>query len=319
VSVAEEKLLRKPANSRRDWIRMGVIAAVTAVVFIVLFRNVSFGNVVRVLRGSRPLPLALGVLLTIAFPVCTSLRWRTVMKGLGKPVRTRESMSIIMACFTISTFTPSKGGDLGRAWFMRGRVPMSTVLGSVLAERTLDVLTLLAFSLIGSLIFGWRTLALMSGACLAGGILTIAGLLFLRLPVPAKLRPKVDRLLEAMRILLRRPGLLGVMLLFTLGNWCASILQTWLFYRSLGVPAMHIGRICAALPVAIFIGLLPVTIAGMGTRDAALIRLMAGQAPSAVSLGVGLLYSICGYWLPGLAGIPFLRWALRRRAEPGQG
>ncbi len=290
---------------------MSVLVAVTVLVFVLLFRSVPLGKVLEVLRAARTGPLILGALLTVAFPIFSALRWRAVMGGLGRRISIRESNSIILACFTLSTFTPSKGGDLGRAWFLRGRVPMSTVLGSVFAERLLDVFTLLGFCFVGSLTFHWRSLRLISGALLVGGVIVVAGLLLVRLPVPARIQPRVERGLEALRVLLRSPGLFGLVLLFTLLNWLASILQAWFFYRSLGATAVAPGLVCAALPAAIFIGLLPVTIAGMGTRDATLIRLLAGHASAPISLGVGMLYSLCGYWIPGLVGLPFLRWAMR--------
>ncbi len=290
---------------------MAVLGAVTILVFVLIFRNVPFAAVARLLGQARPLPLAGGILLTVSFPVLSAWRWSGLMAGLSRPLSVREALSLIMACWTLSTLTPSKGSDLAKAWFLRGRMPVSTVLGSVLAERLLDVMTLLAFCLIGALAYQWRSLAVASGALLLAGIAATAALLTLQVPLPARLAPKAERMLEALRVLLARPGLLFRVLALTTANWLASILQVWLFYLALGSP-VSIWRVLATVPAAIFVGLLPITIAGMGTRDAALIRLMAQSAPAPVSLGVGLLYSICGYWLPGLAGLPFLRRALRR-------
>jgi glycosyltransferase 2 family protein len=317
LSVAEETV-RRPRSTARDWARMAVLAGVTAVVFYLIFRNVPFHDVLARLRTAHTLPLLMGALLTVTFPIFSALRMEAVLAGIGRRIELGRAFTIIMAGFTFSTFTPSKGGDLARAWFLRGRAPVSSVLGSVLAERLLDVLTLLAFCLVGSLVFHWNTLALLSGALLVCGILGTTLLLTVHLPIPAKLRPKVERLLESLRVLLRRPGLFVYVLSLTLANWLASIIQAWLFYRSLGCP-MPFARVLAALPAAIFVGLVPITIAGMGTRDSALIRLLAAQAAPEISLAVGMLYSLFGYWLPGLVGLPFLRSAMRGgSASPGE-
>jgi hypothetical protein len=48
----------------------------------------------------------------------------------------------------------------------------------------------------------------------------------------------------------------------------------------------------------------------MGTRDSAIIVLFHPYAAADVSLGVGILYSLFGYWLPSLIGLPFLQRAL---------
>ena len=297
---------------------MSILLLVTAAVFILLFRNVSFSSVLELLRGARPGLLLLGVVITVSFPFLSAWRWKAIMDGLGWELSAREAVSLIMACWPLATFTPSKGSDLAKAYFLRGRIPVSIVLGSVLAERLLDVLTLLAFCLIGALRFGWHTLAIASGVLLAVGILGTVALLTVRLPIPNRLRPKVERMLGALKLLLRRPSLLLWVLVLTVANWLASVLQTWIFYSALreSVPLVSV---LAALPAAIFVGLLPITLMGMGTRDAALIRLLAVYAAAPVSLGVGLLYSLCGYWLPGLFGLPFLRLALRRRTDGSAG
>ena len=62
----------------------------------------------------------------------------------------------------------------------------------------------------------------------------------------------------------------------------------------------------AVVPIAIFVGLVPVTIAGMGTRDAALIYLFSAYASDSASITVGLFFSLLRYWVLALAGIPFL-------------
>jgi hypothetical protein len=62
----------------------------------------------------------------------------------------------------------------------------------------------------------------------------------------------------------------------------------------------------AYVPIAIFIGLLPITIGGMGTRDAALMALFAPYEGAALMAGIGLLCST-RYWLDSLLGWPFFQ------------
>jgi len=68
----------------------------------------------------------------------------------------------------------------------------------------------------------------------------------------------------------------------------------------------------ARVPAAIFAGLLPLSLCGIGTRDGALIWLFSDVAPAGTMAAVGLL-TATRYLVPGAAGIPFV-WKREQRA-----
>ena len=61
----------------------------------------------------------------------------------------------------------------------------------------------------------------------------------------------------------------------------------------------------ALAPLVILAGLLPFTLAGVGTRDAAIIVLYAPYMPPAVAAGLGILCTM-RYVIPAIMGIPFI-------------
>ena len=79
-----------------------------------------------------------------------------------------------------------------------------------------------------------------------------------------------------------------------------------MFFYALGINIPLLFTI-ANIPIAIFIGLVPVTLGGMGTRDAAIIFLFSEYATPSELLGIGILFSIFRYWLLSLIGIPFMK------------
>ena len=295
-------------------LRVALFLLLTVAVFYLLTRKVSYRDVARTLSQADPLYLLVAASFTFCFPTFAAFRWRRMLLALGYDIPWRDCFNLIMAAWPMGTITPSKSGDLIKAWYLKDRAPAVPVLGSILTERVVDVLVLLALSLIGSAAFGRRSLALISGGALGAGLLGIFVLLRFRLPLPRRLAAKVEPALGSLRLLSCSPGLLAWVLCFTVLNWSASILQTVFAYRALGV---HVPVLFAAgaLPIAIFIGLLPITLSGMGTRDRAIIVLFASVASADVSLGVGILYSLFGYWLPALVGLPFLRQALPRASR----
>jgi len=73
--------------------------------------------------------------------------------------------------------------------------------------------------------------------------------------------------------------------------------------------------VVTAFPPAIFVGLLPMTIAGMGLREGAMLLLFAPSAAPSQILAVGLLYSLLTYWFLALAGLPFMTSALSSKEK----
>lgn len=309
----DESLLEKIRGPRRAWIRLLLVALLTVGVFFGLFSflRVDFRVVLERLRKADPVPLALAALCTAFFPLLSALRFRRMLGALGHDISLRNCFDMIMAAWPLGTVTPSKTGDFVKAYYLKDRIPVPLVLGTVIAERVVDILVLLLLAALGSALYQrWHFVGLASLGFLAG-CAGIAVLMRAQALVPAKFRPKVEPLLESLRLLVRSPSLLGSVVLFTVLNWFASIAQLALCFRALGHPVPILFAM-GGLPLAIFVGLLPVTLSGMGTRDSALVFLFSAYAPAEVAVGVGLLYSLFGYWLPAVIGLPFLRRVVPR-------
>jgi len=308
---ASSDLEARLRGSRSGWIRWIFLAGLTALVFWFVFQRLDMAAVQDTFRRADLRWVALAGLITVTFPAFSALRWGRMLAALGHPIRFSEAFEMIMAAWPMGTITPSKAGDVVKAYYLKDRVPVRVVLGSVLAERAVDVLVLLALALFGCLAFGRTELALLSGAGLFAGIAGIFVALKVRLPLPPKIAEKIEGVLLSLRTLGQSPSLLGSVVLLTILNWMASVVQVVFCYKAFGVDISLLFA-TGALPLAIFVGLLPVTLSGMGTRDSALIALFAAFAEPEVSLGVGLLYTLFGYGVPGIAGLPFMRRVLGR-------
>lgn len=85
--------------------------------------------------------------------------------------------------------------------------------------------------------------------------------------------------------------------------WFLHLLQIWMFILALKAWAPFVANL-ALSPLAILAGLLPLTFAGVGTRDAALVLFYAPyfDAPTAAALGI---LCTARYLLPAIGGLPF--------------
>jgi uncharacterized protein (TIRG00374 family) len=86
--------------------------------------------------------------------------------------------------------------------------------------------------------------------------------------------------------------------------WFLHLFQIWLFILALNAWTPFLTNL-ALSPLAILAGLLPLTFAGVGTRDAAIILFYQPyfNAPTGAALG---LLCTSRYLLPALGGLPFL-------------
>lgn len=95
--------------------------------------------------------------------------------------------------------------------------------------------------------------------------------------------------------------------------WLLHLLQIWLFIFAIRESCPFIANL-ALSPLAILAGLAPLTFAGVGTRDFALVILYSAYfgAPAAAALGI---LCTARYVLPAIGGIPFFQRYLRELRE----
>ena len=89
-------------------------------------------------------------------------------------------------------------------------------------------------------------------------------------------------------------------ILLSLIIWAGHLGQMWLFVRAIG-PAIPFVDNMAMATLAILVGLMPFTIAGIGTRDAAIVLLYGAWLRPGQAAVLGVL-ATSRYLLPALAG-----------------
>jgi uncharacterized membrane protein YbhN (UPF0104 family) len=91
---------------------------------------------------------------------------------------------------------------------------------------------------------------------------------------------------------------------FSLLLWLAHLFQIWLFTVALSSPIPI--TVCASLSaIALMVGQLPFTFAGLGARDLALVVLLGSYMPRETAAALGILIATRGL-LPPLLGMPMI-------------
>ena len=199
----------------------------------------------------------------------------------------------------------------GLAWV---KLSHSAALASFHPPAWLQVPRLVdRFGFSGDAFFFWM-IALIVGGCLLLGVLLLGSRRFAALFfataarwAPGKIGGKFAKLGGSWREMhayfwgsKRR---LATVALTSVFIWFLHLLQIWMFILALQTWAPFLANL-ALSPLAILAGLLPLTFAGVGTRDAALVVFYAPffSAPTAAALG---LLCTARYLLPALGGLPF--------------
>jgi glycosyltransferase 2 family protein len=222
-------------------------------------------------------------------------RWWVLLCALDPG--TRPPLGTVLRIFFVSTFVgtflPSVGGDLYRAYSLaRYDVRGAQAAASVLMDRLLGVLSILAVGAAGlagarpiaSTTLVVATLAASIAACGVGfglvfseRVAALGRAAAARVPIPRVQRLGGD-LIDAVRRFARSHGELAAVLALSVAVQIIRTLQAWCLGRSLhmvqGLPVYF-----ALVPVILLIMLLPVTINGLGTSQAAFVVLF-GQAGS---------------------------------------
>jgi uncharacterized protein (TIRG00374 family) len=267
---------------------------------------------VKVLSHANLFYLFIALLLLFVIILIIAKRWQTILETMGYNFRYKECFNLIMAALPLTSITPSKSGDIVKAYYLKDKIPASKTVGSVITERVFDILTLVLFSLIGMTFckkYELAFIALIILICIIAILLLARAGFNFRLPVKSSRNEKIQNLILSTKLLMNDKKVFSTIMLYSFSSWFLGVVQTLMFFYALGIKVPLLFTM-ANIPIAIFIGMIPVTLGGMGTRDAAIIILFSEYATPTELLGVGILFSVFRYWLISLIGIPFM-WRMK--------
>lgn len=259
----------------------------------------------------------------MAFPLTFLTGWRfQQLMPPGAKMGFLESNRLILKASVLNMTLPSKMGDFAKAYFVKdsGYLSGTLSLSLVIFEKACDMLSLLLWCAFGLLLYPEKDLLFWIFTVLVlFGLVT--GSLFLGYSkfahlffkvgqkiTPHRFRSKLNQLQsswEEMHFYLwdEKVKLIKVVI-NSIFIWFLHILQIWLFTLALNTSVPFMSNLAIA-PLAILAGLLPLTFAGIGTRDGAIVLLYQPFLSKPFALALGLLCTV-RYLLPAIVGLPFL-------------
>ncbi|MGK7875451.1 MAG: lysylphosphatidylglycerol synthase transmembrane domain-containing protein [Xenococcaceae cyanobacterium] len=294
---------------------------VSVAILLIIYSKIDFKDLLEVFKNcDRPwMAISLGMVLPLT--MFTSWRLQQLMPK-GTSLGFIEANRLILGASVLNMVLPSKMGDIAKAYFMRdrGHLSGSLSLSLVVFEKACDMLSLLLWCVFGLILYPEKdglfwvmtaavTVGLILGLLLLGSR-QFAQVFFL---VARKLAPKkLSNKLKNMQISWGEmhdyfwgdKGQLLKIATTSIFIWFLHLLQIWLFILALKAWAPFLINL-ALSPLAILAGLLPLTFAGVGTRDGALDIFYQPFFDRPTRLALGLLCT-SRYFLPAIIGLPFL-------------
>lgn len=308
--------------------RIGVSAAL----LVFLFRKIDFKATLKVILLLRPAYFTLAVIIFFVIYVLVLYRWKMLLNAQGICLPLKRVVSSFSGGIFFSLFLPSTiGGDIARSLDLGLHTSRrSVIVASVFLDRLSGFVGLVLVAL-ASLIFGHRLinepsvyLTVFLLAVLLGGILLIIfnkGI-YRRLNHPL---PKKGGLLDNLRKLhaeiyyfRSKPSILYLNLIYSIIIQAGSSFVSFVLLRSLNVN-LNIVYPLVFNPLITTITTLPISIGGLGLRDASSIFFYAkaGVAKDA-ALAQSLLNFALIVFFGLIGGIIYVSTLHYRRLQPYQ-
>jgi glycosyltransferase 2 family protein len=290
---------------RKRWLVAVGRGAMALAIFAYLFQHISLANVLDAASSAAPGPLLAAFLLALLAHVVIADRLRRLVQALGMRLSTLTLLQINLATVFYGLILPAGNvtGIIARFYRMSRREPNYAGIAVALAfERLAATLTLCLVGIAFWLVdwrADWPALILMLGA-LAALLLLHATLFTSRPPLLIRLRDGLGRWwphsLTSLRQALQQSRSLpqGVV---------AKVFALSILTHGLGVVAYDLVASALSLDLsfatiawtrsaAVLIAIVPISIAGLGVREGAMVVLL---APYGIAAADTLAYSLLAF------------------------
>lgn len=258
------------------------------ILFLIILSKVDLEEVFQNIKNINSFYLILALLMTFPTIFNKALCWNYIKKQQGIKYSLKNSFLMYCSGIYVGLITPGRIGEVAKALYLKkDGYSMGKSLVSAILDRLTDFVFLLIFLLFGSLffltIFQKQILILILGIIISIFLFVIflkiglikfvlKKLFYILIPQKHQMSWKTNfqDFVDGLKIYKFKNYL--IIFLITAFSWIFYYLQMYLLAKGVGlsVPFLYLA---IAVTVAGFITLIPISISGIGTRDAALIIL----------------------------------------------
>jgi len=247
--------------------------------------------------------MSVAIMLNIPLLFIKAYRWKIILELQEISIKIKQAFAYYMSALYIGILTPGRLGEFSKIFYIRNYIkkPYGWIFSSVFIDRIFDLYFLVLLSCMGFYIFNFHNVYVM-------GLIFLVFILFPLLVIKTVLLKNfldfIIRLVfvkfkenfsffassfkaSTFKVITPKAIFLGITL--TLIAYLIFFLQTYLISLSLD---LNINFVDLSLIMAIvnLVALLPISISGLGTREALLLYFF---IPLGYSNEITILYSLC--------------------------
>ena len=298
--------------TRARWIQASVLLVVGLLILYGLLRTVHPAEVGEAIRGASPGWVLLGFLSSLGFVALRGWRWHLILGASGSRATLGDTVAVTGVGFGVNSVSPFKLGELLRIGMMaqRADIGIGEAGATVVLERILDVLALLALAIATAVLSGnrsnaggvWGGLAVLSAISVLVGVAAYVMILKRAATIglvrrasrrlPERFQTPVVNLADSVLrgfTFLRSPDRFAMVGLLSLVTWIVATLGLVAYFRAVS-PGLTFFTLYLALSLFVITQAISVTPASVGTYEGLFVLVLgafhAGPASALAAVAV---------------------------------
>ena len=297
---------------KKKWI----FRSIGLILFVIILSKLNLTEIIALLSNINPFYFILANLLFIPLLITKAMRWQLLMKAQDIDYSLKDSTIMYAAAIYFGGITPGNIGDFIKVFYLKGDgYPFGKSFASVLSDRLFDLISLLLLGYVGMLLFiAFFGRAVIILSCIFAGMLlsiiffiykkdfsrVIQEYIYFHL-IPEKYREHAKTgfsdLYKGIKTLTANQIVLATFL--TVFAWVIYFVMMYLFALSINIDIPFL-YLATCVSISAVITLIPISISGIGTRDATLIILfsylgLSKESAIAFSMLILLMYAVNGF------------------------
>ncbi|RKY37090.1 MAG: hypothetical protein DRP78_01980 [Candidatus Omnitrophota bacterium] len=290
---------------------------IAILIFIVLFTKIDPKEVLTVLLSADIKLLIFAVIISVTANIFLATnKWRIILKELGCSILFKESLMIMCGSNPVKFILPFKSGEMIKAIYLQRMGKLSFQYGviSIILDKVLNFLGLLLLLCIGLIFYRIDSFNQSVTASSVFGALFLCSICPQYFSIDkfrgigAKGYSSIKQMVSALGKISSKQK--GKLFLYSMIIQFSGLINAYISFKAVGVTLPFVG-ILVFIPIVIVLSNIPITIFGLGTREALIVFLFLQYGPQEKLLSAGILYSFIEHILPAGIGLfvlsPFIK------------